>query len=140
MKASFIKEQRNAKNYGSEKETVTMYNVVAYKPDQNIYYNPTKLKEIITVRCYMARRSDGSSPVYASIWLHDQNKNHSGRGSASGYGYHKQSAAIGDAITSAGIQLDQDINGRGESAIREALEAIAIELGHTKENILIIEN
>jgi len=43
---------------------------------------------------------------------------------AGGGGYHKRSAAAGSAISNAGIVLSKDIDGRGDGAIREAVEAI----------------
>jgi len=48
-----------------------------------------------------------------------------GSGFASGCGYDKESAAMADAVESAGITLDEDISGRGNPPLREALEAIA---------------
>jgi hypothetical protein len=49
----------------------------------------------------------------------------SASGSAGGYGYHRASAAAAHAIANAGIELDEDINGRGYSAIDDAVRAIA---------------
>ena len=60
------------------------------------------------------------------------------KGKAGGYGYHKESAAIAEAIESAGIALDTDISGVGNSAILDALTAIANALGF--ERVLIVEN
>lgn len=50
-------------------------------------------------------RSRNASTVYASIWVHANGHYLAGHGNAGGYGYHKESAAFQDAITSAGIQL-----------------------------------
>ena len=47
--------------------------------------------------------------IYACIW----HNNGSGSGYAGGYGYHKASAAAQAAITSSGIDLSEDIDGRG---------------------------
>ena len=52
-----------------------------------------------------------------------------GSGKAGGYGYHRPSAALGEAIRNAGFMLDEDINGRGESVMKEALLAIAAAIG-----------
>jgi ribosomal protein L32 len=58
-----------------------------------------------------------------------------GSGRAGGYGYHRPSAAAGEAIRNAGFELltDEgkpcDIGGVGESAIEEALCAIADAIG-----------
>ena len=127
MKATIGKQVSNAVNYGDKKELIKTFNVVT-----------DELKEIITVRCYIMGRSAGASAVYAAIWVNTRGYYSSGKGRASGYGYHKASAAIGDAINSAGIMLDTDISGVGNSAIRDALTAIANALGF--ERVLIVEN
>lgn len=48
-----------------------------------------------------------------------------GSGQAGGYGYHRPSEAMSRAIENAGFKLSKDIGGVGESAMREALLAIA---------------
>lgn len=126
MKATIGKQVSNAVNYGDKKKLIKTFNLIT-----------DELKEIITVRCYMGR-STGASAVYAAIWVNCGSIYTSGKGKAGGYGYHKVSAAIGDAINSAGIMLDTDISGVGDGAIKEALEAIANALGF--ERVLIVEN
>ena len=126
MKATIGKQVSNAVNYGDKKELIKTFNLIT-----------DELKEIITVRCYMGR-STGASAVYAAIWVNTREYYSSGKGKAGGYGYHKASAAIADAICSAGITLDTNISGVGDSAIKEALSAIANALGF--ERVLIVEN
>lgn len=126
MKAKIKELSDNGKNYGYKKELIKTYNVVS-----------NTLKELITVRCYMGR-SANASIVYASIWVHGPEHFTSGTGKAGGYGYHKPSAAIGNAIESAGIELSKDIEGVGDGAIHEALGAIAESMGYNK--FLIVEN
>lgn len=127
-------EKSNAKNMANDKETVSQYIIVDKKTE----------KEVITCRVYMGRSSN-SNQVYASIWISNNGLYTSGRGEAGGYGYHKESAAIGDAITSAGFELSGStytrsdekpdfkrsahIGGVGESAINSALLAIAYAIG-----------
>jgi hypothetical protein len=48
-----------------------------------------------------------------------------GSGQAGGYGYHRPSEAMSRAIKNAGFTMSKDIGGVGESAMREALLAIA---------------
>ena len=126
MKATIKELAGNGKNYGHKKELIQTFNVIT-----------DTLKEIITVRCYMGR-SASASVVYASIWVYGPEHFASGTGKAGGYGYHKSSAAIGDAIKSAGIELSKDIEGVGDSAVIEALGAIAEAMGYNK--FLIVEN
>ena len=49
-----------------------------------------------------------------------------GSGYAGGYGYHKASAAVCNAIDAAGFELDANIHGGGESALVDALKAVAL--------------
>lgn len=135
--------QSNAKNYSQEKELVSRYLVIDKKTE----------KVIIDCRCYMGRVSN-SSQVYSSIWINSLKPlcedaegftaYTSGYGMAGGYGYHKESAAIDDAISSAGFTLFGSasgydnkpdfkktcrIAGVGETAINSALLAIAYACG-----------
>ena len=83
-------------------------------------------------------RSNSASVVYCSIWVHShvpqdsglKNGYWSGRGTAGGGGYHKESAALAGAIESAGITLEGNIGGCGEGSMRHALTAIARSLGY----------
>lgn len=74
----------------------------------------------LLVTCLSLARN--ASRITSIIWVGGVH----GSGWAGGYGYHKQSAAVSAAIASAGFELDQDIAGRGDSAITEALCAVAI--------------
>lgn len=76
---------------------------------------------LVTCRLYLSLARDASR-VTAIVWVGGAH----GSGGAGGYGYHKQSAAVSAAIASAGFELDQDISGRGDSAISEALCAVAV--------------
>lgn len=134
----------NARNLDQYKERVNTLKVIGTR-------NGT-LQCIAEARFYMARRSDGASPVYCSLWVHGD-VGTSGHGKASGYGYHKESAALSEAIDSAGItltgdQYDRDhspereaqparIDGCGDSAMRDAMRAIAIAAG--AEGSVLIE-
>lgn len=121
MKAKLGKENDNARNYGSEKETVNEKNLVTiYKGE---------ICSPVRAAWYMGR-SASASVVYCSIWVRNIGFYTSGRGSAGGGGYHKESAALGEAIRSAGIELDQAIDGCGDRAMDEALEAIGRALGY----------
>ena len=96
MKAIITKQISNARNYGGDKETITKYVVLSKINGE--------LREVVDARCYMGR-SAAASKVYASVWVHGDGVHTSGTGSAGGYGYHKPSAAIASAISSAGIEL-----------------------------------
>ena len=117
------KHSSNAKNYSGQKELVSYWEVAVYRKGE--------LTFPINVRCWMGR-SHSASVVHASIWANDRDTYLAGSGKAGGYGYHKESAAIDAAFRSAGIELAQSISGVGDTAIREALEALARALGYRK--------
>lgn len=130
-------DANNGRNYGIDKETHARYTVVAYKNGE--------FREPVSLACYSGRSRD-ASVHYASIWVHDDKIHTSGHGSAGGGGYHKDSAAACGAIRTAGIKLIHAdgtckgepayIDGVGESAIRDALGAIAEALGYRKYTIV----
>ena len=106
MKAIITKQVTNARNYSGEKELVSKYVVLGNVNGE--------LREIVDARAYMGR-SRNSSTVYASIWVNGNGIYTSGKGSAGGYGYHKESAAFQDAISSACIELYGDVYGRSNT-------------------------
>lgn len=130
MKAKIEKQVSNACNYGNKKETVGNFIVLGKINGET--------REVVSARCYMGR-SRSASTVYASVWVHGNGIYTSGKGTAGGYGYHKESTAISDAISDAGITLwgspyagetgDMKkrvyFGGCGCESIRAALEAIA---------------
>ena len=103
-----------------------------------------ELVSILTAYIYMSRSGDGASHVYCALWVHAPGVCYtSGKGTASGYGYHKTSAAIDAALTSAGIELIDiktgelvTIDGVGDSAIEEAFTAIGKACG--LDSVLIL--
>lgn len=108
-----------------------------------------ELREAITVRTYYSEKGSGMQPVRACVWIKPSAHGAdwtTGRGSASGCGYHKESQAIADAVSNAGIRLYGNPYGRhddkpdlkrafyfggtGSSAYREIFEAIARAAGY----------
>ena len=121
----------NARNLGDKKETVKQAVLIACKAGE--------FSEPVTVRWYMSRSGDGASPVYCALWVHCSPYYVSGRGKAGGYGYHKASAAFQDACDSAGIELSQPVDGRGDESVREAMFAIGAALGFERAELHICE-
>jgi hypothetical protein len=93
-----------------------------------------KVKKILECRVYW---KTGFNTCTACLWVYNDIYTN-GSGNANGSGYHKPSKAVAYAIDNAGIDLDDDIGGRGDSAIREALTAIAMEVSG-KKTIHLIE-
>lgn len=130
------KGSKPARNFNGEKELINRYVVIA-KTDAAEPHK--RWLELIDCRAWMSYKSDGAAPVYASIWIHDNKSDThaSGTGTARGYGYHKVSAAVQDAITAAGVKLAKPIDGVGEDAIRDALTAIAAAMGY--DDVYIVD-
>lgn len=127
MRATITKEYgKKARNWNGDKELIHWFVLVARTPEG-------KYLNLIDARCWMTRGADGASPMYAAVWIYDCG---SGSGKATGYGYHKMSASIADAIANAGVILEGDISDRGEIEVREALTAIAAELGFNDVHVV----
>lgn len=109
------------------KEQTSFWQVVALKDGE--------FRHPVTVRVWYGR-SRNASTCYAAIWASNRTRSLGGSGSAGGYGYHRESAAVDAAIRSAGITLRHAIHGVGESAIKDALTAIAKALGYHKITIV----
>ena len=83
------------------------------------------MKAVMLVRIYGTQ-----SRNYCCLWTFG-GKSSSGSGFAGGYGYHRPSAAVQEALTSAGFELTNSdgkkeyIDGRGDSAIEEFMRAVA---------------
>lgn len=70
------------------------------------------------------------------IWANNGEIHTSGSGSAGGYGYHRPSQAMENAIRNAGFTLSESIGGVGETAMEEALIAMAKALGIKRPAII----
>ena len=107
-----------------------------------------ELCEVITIRTYFNKKGSGMQPVRACVWIKPAKAGdwNSGRGSAGGYGYHKESAAIAEAVSSAGVSLfgalynyrnapvdlkkRVDFGGTGSSGYTDIFKAIARAAGY----------
>ncbi len=118
------KEAINAKAHRKEGNFQSEYCIIDYSGKE--------VKTPITLRIY---GSSSNSANYACLWIHGEFKGMKGYQSfngsdrATGCGYHRPSAAAAYAIKNAGIELKNAIDGRGETAIEDALKAIASYLG-----------
>jgi len=113
MKAKFIfKDGINAKSHRRENNFMEQYT--------GFVLIDGELREIVTLRIYGTNAKN-----YACLWYNNIAEWASGSGSAGGYGYHRPSAAAQEAFDTAGVTLSECISGRGDSAIREAVEALA---------------
>ena len=143
-------ETQNARNLGGDKETIERTCLVVFSQAERSRIQKRDaengwrsrgdegFRTVVDARFYMGR-SGSASTVYCSIWVHTKDgKGYSGHGKAGGYGYHKQSAALADAIRSAGIKLAGDPSGCGDSAMRHAMEAIARAAGYSSRTPMTI--
>jgi len=140
IKAQIVKKQENARR-PDNKELVSAFSLVVRLPSG-------ELREAVTACCYMGR-SASASVVHAVLWVKCADGHWtSGNGSAGGWGYHKESAAIASAIKSAGIELKDmdrtdrkdhwfDLSGTGTSYYPQVFEAIARAAGYCGRTLLI---
>lgn len=109
-----------------------------------------EFQEVVCVRTYFNERGTGMQPVRACVWITpavDSGEEwRSGAGSAGGCGYHKESAAIADALADAGVELygnaylysdakpdfkkRVNFGGTGSSAYADIFKAIARAAGY----------
>lgn len=111
---------------------VSRDNVASFRKEASFYksimlIDTAKQERVLDVRFY------GKSAVYCCAWLaygYGPNGESARAGAkAGGYGYHKESAALGATLKAMGCTLAEDIDGRGDHAMKEAIDAIAIHLG-----------
>jgi len=71
--------------------------------------------------------SRNGNKVFCCVWAYGVKSRITlaGGGCAAGGGYHKESAALAAALSDAGVELSENINGAGDRAVRRALEALA---------------
>lgn len=99
-------------------------NIRKARKEDHFYREVTALDPKTGRAVVIARFYWPSSVCYSCVWVHG--KTHPrGAGSAGGGGYHKASAAFAGALSDAGITLSEDVGGRGDRAIEDAVEAIA---------------
>lgn len=133
------RDTSNAKNLDPEKETVHRRQVIALRTNGD---GGDDLDAVVDARWYMARKSDGASPVYCSVWVSGHLPDGTGRylaghGRATGCGYCKQSAAFDEAVESAGIKLAARVDGAGMRAVDDAMVAIARALGYSRAMVVV---
>jgi hypothetical protein len=116
-----IPSSSNARNLGGGKDLIQRLLLVWYNSKAR------RIETLADARCWMGR-SRSASGVYCSIWISGPHAEWSGCGTAGGHGYHKASAALSAALRSAGWELDEDIDGVGDNAMRDALLAIGRKL------------
>lgn len=120
MKAKLTLKDHNGKIASNRKEKgfVSQYTIAAIS--KGLMFTPV-----------IARFYSTPSRSYCCIWLCASHKDIylSGGGKAGGYGYHRASQALYEALSDCGVTLDADIAGRGDTAMRDALVAVAQALG-----------
>lgn len=134
-KVTALDPKQNGENWSGGKELISTRQFVALLPKG--HYSGKRISPVITVHCWMGR-SRNASTVYCSIWAHsrDGEIRLAGSGKAGGYGYHKKSAALDEAMQNAGVTLARHFNGCGDRAMDVAIEALARKLGWRTGNVI----
>lgn len=106
-------------------------NAKSHRKEGNAFYSYSIIdldagKESAVLRLYYTK---SGARNYACLWVTAEPFYASGSGYAGGYGYHRPSAAAQEAFTSAGVTLSENIGGCGDSAIENAMRALAEHIG-----------
>lgn len=110
------------------------------KSDEQLrrYYDgwPARLAEqrfitAIDARIYMGASANAST-VYCSVWINPRKRDTQtrGYGSAGGYGYHKESQALHDALCAAGFTFSKGWGGSGDSPMSHAMALCGAKIGY----------
>ena len=83
-------------------------------------------EESAVIRLYYSK---SGARNYACLWVLCEGFYASGSDYAGGYGYHRPSAAAQGAFKNAGVTLAEPIDDRGDSAIEDAMRALADYMG-----------
>ena len=95
----------------------------------------------ITIDVFEPKRyRTGTESITSCFWLNDSKTQTyiSGSGSAGGCGDHKVSAAVSEAVASAGIELTP-FSGCGDRCITVAVESIMRALGYRRNQYIICQ-
>ena len=119
-KSTKFSRSHRRENGGFQQE----FTALVHPGPEGARYN--EMRAVVTLRIYGTAARN-----YACLWTAGDKPEHSrnGSGQAGGYGYHRPSSAAQEAIENAGFALSRRIDGVGDSAIREAVLAIAACLG-----------
>lgn len=82
--------------------------------------DPATGQKIVDCRIYWPKQR-----AYACVWIYGEKARGAGSAWAGGGGYCKQSAAIASALDMAGVELSDNVAGRGLDACKVALVAVA---------------
>lgn len=107
----------------------TARNIDHYRRDggfksEIVALDPADGREIVTARFYRP-----GTVAYCCVWIRATRYgvgDGRGYGKAGGYGYHKESAALAEALSDAGVKVSEETEGRGEDAMLAAVEAVAL--------------
>lgn len=139
LRAELEQSQGTGRNLAPQKETLKILRLIARVEE--------RLSVVVDARFYAARRGDGMSPLYCSVWIRGKDFQTAGHGSAGGYGYHKMSAALAYALRDAGVHLygsicvrdvSPDVNDRPADIAGvgdQAMEASLVAIGNALEGV-----
>ena len=105
-----------------------------FKTSYGVISHQNAVKQAVKVEWY-TEPSRVATVVYCNIWVGDDC---SGEGGAAGGGQCKFSAAFSAALRSAGIELDEEVAGRGLRRVEEAIKAISLALYPTASDCIVL--
>lgn len=117
MHATLIPEHRNKPLPARIPALFATYSVVGFDPSTQ------RVVDAVTMRLYASARAPR---IHACTWIYTaEGVPRRGYGSAGGGGYCRRSAAGAYALEAAGVELTEEVAGRGVDVLRKALLATA---------------
>ena len=118
MHATLIPEHRNKPLPARIPALFSTYSVVGFDPAAQ------RIVEVVAMRLYASPHR--ALRIHACAWVYPaEDAPRRGHGYAGGGGYCRRSAAGAEALEAAGVELTEEVAGRGESVLRKALLATA---------------
>lgn len=109
-----------------------------------VYISNGELVDLVDLR--IAFSSSGTPYSYVWVYVPGEFTDNemggiwsNGSGTASGYGYHKGSAAVESAFRAAGIRFNEEIGGRGWEAVKSAVQACGEMVVKNSAPVYIVE-
>lgn len=128
---SYAPTQTRVKNH-DKKEIISALSLVCALDGNKSELGTIYPKETIRTVWYMSK-SRSTLTVHCNVFIFTEGKTVSASGRAGGGGYCKKSASFADALTALGIELSEDISGRGMAAVENAMLAIAVHNNQLRE-------
>lgn len=106
------KDSINAKSHRKENNFYKEFQLVVFDKETNKFHVPLQIRVYATNAIHSA-----------CVWFNHNELHATGSSRAGGYGYHRESQAISDALIGSGFEFERGFGGTGQT--EKAIETIA---------------